>query len=85
MLRSLAITVLAAPFISQATTWEVGPGQTYTMPSQVSTLVSNGDTVNIEAGVYPSDVARWQAGRERRHREHRGGHLPERCGALAGR
>ncbi|MBK6832540.1 MAG: T9SS type A sorting domain-containing protein [Flavobacteriales bacterium] len=61
MLRSLAITVLAAPFISQATTWEVGPGQTYTMPSQVSTLVSNGDTVNIEAGVYPSDVARWQA------------------------
>jgi hypothetical protein len=46
---------------AQATTWTVGPGQTYTSPSQVSTLVGNGDTVNILAGVYPSDVARWQA------------------------
>ena len=44
-----------------ATTWQVGPSQTYSMPSQVSTLVANGDTVNIEAGVYPSDVARWLA------------------------
>ncbi len=43
-----------------ATTWTIGPGETYTMPSQVSTLVGDGDTVNIEAGVYPSDVARWQ-------------------------
>jgi len=46
---------------AKATTWSIGPGQSYTMPSQVSTLVGNGDTVNIEAGVYPSDVARWQA------------------------
>lgn len=44
-----------------AAVWTVGPGQTYTLPSQVSALVSDGDTVNIEAGVYPSDVARWQA------------------------
>ena len=44
-----------------ATTWTVGPSQAYTLPSQVSTLVSDGDTVNIEAGVYPSDVARWTA------------------------
>jgi hypothetical protein len=47
--------------VLNATSWQVGPGQTYTAPSQVSTLVGNGDTVNIEAGVYPSDVARWQA------------------------
>lgn len=46
---------------AHATTWTVGPGQPYTTPSQVSTLVGDGDTVNIEAGVYPSDVARWQA------------------------
>ena len=45
----------------KATSWTVGPGQTYSLPSQVSTLVSDGDTVNIEAGVYPSDVARWTA------------------------
>lgn len=44
-----------------ATSWNVGPSQAYTLPSQVSTLVGDGDTVNIAAGVYPSDVARWQA------------------------
>jgi len=44
-----------------AATWNIGPGQTYTLPSQVSTLVANGDTVDIAAGTYPSDVARWQA------------------------
>ncbi|MBL0127882.1 MAG: T9SS type A sorting domain-containing protein [Flavobacteriales bacterium] len=52
----MAITLTAS-----ATQWQVGSGQTYTTPSQVSTLVGNGDTVNIAAGVYPSDVARWQA------------------------
>ena len=46
---------------AQAITWTVGPGQTYTAPSQVSELVNDGDTVNILAGTYPSDVARWQA------------------------
>ena len=45
----------------QATIWQVGPGLTYTAPSQVSTLVGDGDTVDIEAGNYPSDVARWTA------------------------
>jgi hypothetical protein len=44
-----------------ATQWQVGPGQTYTAPSQVAELVADGDTVNIAAGTYPSDVARWQA------------------------
>lgn len=38
-----------------------GPGQTYTMPSQVTGLVNDGDTVDIEAGTYPSDVAPWTA------------------------
>lgn len=46
---------------SYATIWQVGPSHTYTMPSQVSTLVQNGDTVDIDAGNYPSDVCRWQA------------------------
>lgn len=48
-------------FHLHATTWTVGPGQTYTAPSQVSSVVGDGDTVNIFAGTYPSDVARWQA------------------------
>lgn len=46
---------------ARATTWEVGPSEAFTMPSQVSNLVGDGDTVNIAAGVYESDVARWQA------------------------
>lgn len=41
--------------------WSVGPTEAYTLPSQVSTLVNDGDTVNIAAGVYAGDVARWQA------------------------
>lgn len=47
--------------LSHASVWHVGPLQTYTAPSQVATLVSNGDTVEIEAGIYNSDVARWSA------------------------
>ncbi len=51
----------ALALYAHATIWQVGPGQTYTLPSQVSTLVANGDTVDIAAGTYASDVARWQA------------------------
>ncbi len=43
------------------TTWEVGPTRTYTTPSQVSSLVGNGDTVAIDAGTYLGDVASWYA------------------------
>ena len=42
-----------------ATIWHVGATQTYTMPSQVSTLVNHGDTVNIDAGTYNSNVCAW--------------------------
>ncbi len=41
--------------------WKIGPAKTYTKPSQVSTLVGNGDTVEIDAGTYTSDVAKWTA------------------------
>ncbi|MBK8227760.1 MAG: T9SS type A sorting domain-containing protein [Flavobacteriales bacterium] len=61
MLRTLLPLMMCCALRAHATTWTIGPGQTYTLPSQVSTLVGDGDTVNIEAGVYPSDVARWQA------------------------
>ncbi|HMQ75653.1 MAG TPA: hypothetical protein PKE21_04760 [Flavobacteriales bacterium] len=55
------LPVLLFPSLAMCTTWTVGPGQAHTLPSQVSTLVNDGDTVNIEAGVYAGDVARWQA------------------------
>ena len=44
-----------------ATIWQVGPTHTYTMPSQVSTLVQSGDTVAIDSGLYAGDVAHWTA------------------------
>ena len=61
-MRNLLLLLLTATaFNTSATTWLVGPSQTYTMPSQVSTLVQNGDTVLIEAGLYAGDVAKWTA------------------------
>lgn len=63
MKTHLLYTALLLLFIhtSYATTWQVGASRTYTKPSQVSTLVQNGDTVLIDAGIYESDVARWSA------------------------
>lgn len=43
------------------TNWLVGPSHTYTMPSQVASLVGNGDTVSIDAGTYTADVCKWNA------------------------
>lgn len=61
-MRKLALLLLSAISIhASATTWLVGPTQTYTTPSDVSTLVQNGDTVLIDAGLYESDVAKWTA------------------------
>jgi hypothetical protein len=37
----------------------VGPARTYTAPSKVMNLVSNGDTVEIDAGTYSGDVGTW--------------------------
>lgn len=40
------------------TTWQVGPARTYTVPSAVAGLVSDGDTVQIDSGTY-TDCAVW--------------------------
>lgn len=44
-----------------AKNWQVGFGKTYTKPSQVANLVSNGDTVSIDPGLYSGDVCTWKA------------------------
>jgi len=44
---------------AQATIWQVGPGRQYTAPSQVANIISDGDTVDIDAGLYAADVAVW--------------------------
>jgi Secretion system C-terminal sorting domain len=54
-----AITILLSLNTLNAMVWHVGSTQTYTMPSQVAPLVNHGDTVNIDAGVYNSNVCAW--------------------------
>jgi hypothetical protein len=59
LLSALLLMAVSAP--AHATTWLVGPTRSYSAPSKVSSLVQNGDTVAIDAGVYQSDVVRWTA------------------------
>ena len=42
-----------------AATWNVGPSQTYTLPSQVRLLVQDGDTIYIDGGIYVNDATKW--------------------------
>jgi hypothetical protein len=42
------------------TTLKVGPGQQYKRPSEAAAVAHNGDTIEIEAGSYPGDVAVWR-------------------------
>jgi hypothetical protein len=44
-----------------ATNWLVGPTRPYPVPSAVASLVADGDTVSIDAGLYMGDVAKWYA------------------------
>lgn len=45
----------------QAKIWQVGPTRIYTVPSAVASLVADGDTVEIDAGLYTGNVAKWFA------------------------
>jgi len=44
---------------ASATLFQVGPTRIYTVPSKVINLVSDGDTVEIDAGLYSGDVGTW--------------------------
>ena len=39
----------------------VGPGKTFALPSQAAQAARDGDTVEIDGGTYPGDVAVWSA------------------------
>jgi hypothetical protein len=45
--------------LTNAKTYLVGAGRTYTKPSQIMSLVGDGDTVRIDAGLYSGDVGIW--------------------------
>lgn len=55
--------LLIAIFLHSSTclakTFQVGPSRTYTAPSKMMSLVSDGDTVEIDAGSYSGDVGTW--------------------------
>jgi hypothetical protein len=52
-------SILLFSGVSFAKTFQVGPNRTYTAPSMVMNLVSDGDTVEIDAGLYSGDVGFW--------------------------
>ncbi|MBN1671580.1 MAG: right-handed parallel beta-helix repeat-containing protein [Kiritimatiellae bacterium] len=46
---------------ARAATLRVGPGRTYTKPSQAAAAASNGDVIEIDAGLYAGDACSWYA------------------------
>ncbi len=55
----LFILALFSPL--HAKIWQVGPIRAYLVPSAVAGLVADGDTVEIDAGLYTGNVAKWFA------------------------
>jgi len=55
------IALMHLSLVAFGKTWRVGPNLNYTSPSQVSSLVGNGDSVLIEAATYFKDVCIWTA------------------------
>ncbi len=56
----LPILIIVIATWAEARLWQVGPSRTYTRPRDVSTLVGNGDTVEIDPATY-TDVCAWRA------------------------
>lgn len=54
----ILIFLLSTQF-TQAKVYQVGPGRTYTKPSQLENIVQDGDTVEIDAAEYVGDVTLW--------------------------
>src|SRR3954447_11094138 len=62
LLLPLALALLAPVTASAATagrTLQVGPGRTYQKPSQAAAAALDGDTIEIDAGLYSGDVCAW--------------------------
>ncbi|HEX9625688.1 MAG TPA: hypothetical protein VGA00_01990 [Acidiferrobacterales bacterium] len=59
----LAIGLGLASAGAAARVLQVGPSKPYTTPSAAAEKARNGDTVEIDAGVYPGDVAVWRQDR----------------------
>lgn len=60
MRLTLFFFLLSTVAICEAITFQVGPLRAYRTPSEVASIVENGDIVEIDAGIYLNDVAIWQ-------------------------
>lgn len=60
MLIISGIIVLLSSHICAAAVIQVGPGRTYTKPSQAAAVAAEGDIVEIDAGLYEDDAAVWR-------------------------
>ena len=57
------IILLLLPIPCFSATWLVGPKQDLKLPSQAAKVAKEGDSVLIEAGIYPEDVSIWSQNR----------------------
>lgn len=55
----IMIMAITTSHLALGTQWHVGPTQAYTLPSQVKLLVADGDTINIDGGIYSNDAVKW--------------------------
>ncbi|MEA3494938.1 MAG: T9SS type A sorting domain-containing protein [Bacteroidota bacterium] len=55
----LSILIISISINCISKTYEVGPSKTYKKPSDVSSLVQDGDIINIDAGTYTADATAW--------------------------
>lgn len=62
-MRHLSVFAILASLPLHAAVWNVGPGRTHTSPSQVASLVADGDTVDIDAGTYSGQASVWSRNR----------------------
>jgi Right handed beta helix region len=61
MLRSLMADAPATRRSAAGRVLRVGPGRELARPSQAASVARDGDTVEIEAGLYEGDAATWRA------------------------
>ena len=55
---TVGVTNLTADF-TVANILRVGPGRTYSKPSEAATIAQNGDVIEIDAGIYLNDFVVW--------------------------
>ena len=55
----LLLFLLSNERFLSAKVWHVGATQTYKVPSAVQSLISDGDTIYIDGGLYSNDAVIW--------------------------